>query len=269
MIEDINGKDMLLVIDVGNTHITLGVYAGLDLIANFRLTTSMERTADEFGITLFSFFRTKNIDPLGVSGVIISSVVPKVMHPLTNSIRRFFNIDPMVVSPDLATGITINTDNPKEVGADRFVDIVAAYHIYGGPALVIDFGTATTYDYVDENGLFDFAITSPGIEISARALWVQTAKLPEIEIKKPDSIKARNTVTSMQSGLVYGQIGQTEYIIKKVKESVGKEIKVVVTGGLGKIICPETDMIDIYNENLIFEGMRIIYGKNKDAIEKM
>ena len=137
---------MLVVIDVGNTNITLGVYNQDELIANFRLTTKMQRTSDEFGITILSFFRTKDINPLSIEAVLISSVVPKVMHSLTNGIRKYFNLEPMIVGPGVKTGISIKTENPKEVGADRIVDIAAAYHIYGGPALVIDFGTATTYD---------------------------------------------------------------------------------------------------------------------------
>lgn len=254
---------MLVVIDVGNTNITLGVYNSDELIANFRLTTKLQRTSDEFGITLFSFFQTKNINPQAVEDVLISSVVPKIMHSLTNAIRKYFNIEPMIVGPGIKTGISIKTENPREVGADRIVDIAAAYHIYGGPALVIDFGTATTYDYVNENGEFEFGVTSPGIEISAQALWTQAAKLPEIEIKKPATIMCRNTITSMQGGLVYGYIGQTEYIIQKVKEAVGKEIKVVATGGLGRIIYNETDMIDVYDPDLAFKGMKVIYQKNK------
>ena len=254
---------MLVVIDVGNTNITLGVYDQDELIANFRLTTKLQRTSDEFGITLFSFFQTKNIDPKGVEDVLISSVVPKIMHSLTNAIRKYFNIEPIIVGPGIKTGISVKTENPREVGSDRIVDIAAAYHIYGGPALVIDFGTATTYDYVNENGEFEFGVTSPGIEISAQALWTQAAKLPEIEIKKPATIMCRNTITSMQGGLVYGYIGQTEYIIKKVKEAVGKDIKVVATGGLGRIIYNETDMIDIYDPDLAFKGMKVIYHKTK------
>ncbi|MDO4926449.1 MAG: type III pantothenate kinase [Turicibacter sp.] len=254
---------MLVVIDVGNTNITLGVYDRDELIANFRLTTKLQRTSDEFGIALFSFFQTKNINPQAVEDVLISSVVPKIMHSLTNAIRKYFNIEPMIVGPGIKTGISIKTENPREVGADRIVDIAAAYHIYGGPALVIDFGTATTYDYVNEFGEFEFGVTSPGIEISAQALWTQAAKLPEIEIKKPATIMCRNTITSMQGGLVYGYIGQTEYIIQKVKEAVGKEIKVVATGGLGRIIYNETDMIDVYDPDLAFKGMKVIYQKNR------
>ena len=254
---------MLVVIDVGNTNITLGVYNQDELIANFRLTTKMQRTSDEFGITILSFFRTKDINPLSIEAVLISSVVPKVMHSLTNGIRKYFNLEPMIVGPGVKTGISIKTENPKEVGADRIVDIAAAYHIYGGPALVIDFGTATTYDYVNEFGEFEFGVTSPGIEICAQALWTQAAKLPEIEIKKPESIVCRNTITSMQGGLVFGYIGQTEYIIKKVKEQVGKDLKVIATGGLGRIIFNETDMIYVYDPDLGFKGMKIIYQKTK------
>ena len=254
---------MLVVVDVGNTNITLGVYNEDELIANFRLTTKLQRTSDEFGIALFSFFQTKNINPQDVEDVLISSVVPKIMHSLTNAIRKYFNIEPIIVGPGIKTGISIKTENPKELGADRIVDIAAAYHIYGGPTLVIDFGTATTYDYVNEFGEFEFGVTSPGIEICAQALWTQAAKLPEIEIKKPESIVCRNTITSMQGGLVYGYIGQTEYIIKKVKEAVRKDIKVIATGGLGRIIYNETDMIDVYDPDLAFKGMKVIYHKNK------
>ena len=254
---------MLVVVDVGNTNITLGVYKKQNLIADFRLTTKMERTADEFGITLFSFFRTKDINPREVEGVIVSSVVPKVMHSLKNSIRKYFNLEPMIVGPGVKTGISVKTENPKEVGADRIVGVVAAYHIYDGPALVIDFGTATTYDYVNEKGEFEFGLISPGIEISAQALWTQAAKLLEIEIKKPESIRCRNSVTSMQGGLVYGYIGQVEYIIRKIKEEVNQDLKVIATGGLGRIIYQETDMIDIYDVGLAFKGMKTIYEKTK------
>ena len=257
---------MLVVIDVGNTNITLGVYNQDELIANFRLTTKMQRTSDEFGVTILSFFRTKDINPLAIEDVLISSVVPKVMHSLTNAVRRYFNLEPMIVGPGIKTGISIKTENPKEVGADRIVDIAAAYHIYGGPALVIDFGTATTYDYVNENGEFEFGVISPGIELCAQALWTQAAKLPEIEIEKPASIVAKNTITSMQGGLVYGYIGQTEYIIKKIKEETGKDLKVIATGGLGRIISNETDMIDVYDPDLAFKGMKVIYNKTKGLV---
>ncbi|MCL1949655.1 MAG: type III pantothenate kinase [Turicibacter sp.] len=250
---------MLLMIDVGNTNITVGVFKGDTFVGNFRLTTKMQRTSDEFGITLFSIFRTKDLNPADVEGVLISSVVPKVMHSLNNAIRKYFDIEPMILGSQALTGISIKTENPKELGADRIVDIAAVYHIYGGPALVIDFGTGTTYDYVNEKGEFEFGLIAPGIEISGQALWTGAAKVPEIEIKKPASIRCRNTITSMQGGLVFGYVGQTEYIIQKVKEEVGVPMKVIATGGLGRIIYNETDMIDIYDVDLPFKGMKIIY----------
>ena len=188
----------------------------------------------------------------------------KIMHALNGALVRYLKTPPLIVGPGIKTGIRITSDNPREIGADRIVDAVAAYTLYGGPVLVLDFGTATTYDLVDENGDFGVGITAPGIRISAKALWEDTAKLPEIEIKKPKSILARETITSMQAGLVYGQIGQTEYIVRQVKKEFGREdIKVIATGGLGRIIADETQAIDIYNSALTLEGLRILYEKNK------
>ena len=206
------------------------------------------------------------MEPSKINGSIIASVVPNVMHSLTGAIRRYLQIEPLVVSAGIRTGIRITAENPKEIGPDRIVDVVAAYEKYGGPVLVLDFGTATTYDLVTEDGRFGVGITAPGIRISAKALWEDTAKLPEIEIKKPDSILARETVSSMQAGLVYGQIGQTEYIIRQVKKETGYEnLKVVATGGLGRIIADETDAIDVYDSALTLDGLRILYEKNRKA----
>jgi type III pantothenate kinase len=177
---------------------------------------------------------------------------------------KYFGIKPMVVSAGIKTGIRIATENPKQVGADRIVDAVAAYTIYGGPVIVIDFGTATTYDLVEPDGTFGCGVTAPGIRTSARALWGDAAMLPAIEIRKPASILARETVSSMQAGLVYGYIGQTEYIIKKLKEESGyTDAKVVATGGLGNIIVNEMDCIDVYDPQLTLTGLRLIYEKNK------
>lgn len=252
---------MITVIDVGNTNITIGVMRGEEIIASFRLTTSQRRTSDEFVAVFYGLFGTNGINQKQVEGVVISSVVPKVMHSLRNSIYKFFDLEPIIVGPGIKTGIQIKTENPESVGADRIVDLVAGNYLYGGPLIVIDFGTATTYDYLNADGVFEFGLTSPGIETSAIALWSKAAQLPEIEIKKPTSIKCKNTITSMQGGLIFGYIGQTEYIIKKIKEEVG-EASVIATGGLGRIIYNETDMIDEYDPNLSFKGMKIIYDKN-------
>ena len=253
---------MITVIDVGNTNITIGVMQEDKVIASFRLTTSQRRTSDEFVAVFYGLFRTNKINQKLVEGVVISSVVPKIMHSLRNSIYKFFNLEPIIVGAGIKTGIIIKTENPKSVGADRIVDLVAGHYMYGGPLIVVDFGTATTYDYLNASGVLEFGLISPGIETSAIALWSKAAQLPEIEIKKPRNIKCKNTVTSMQGGLIFGYIGQTEYIIKKIKDEVG-EAKVIATGGLGRIIYNATDKINEYDPALSFKGMKIIYDKNK------
>ncbi len=255
---------MLLVLDVGNTNITCGIYDGANLTTTFRLMSKTPRTSDEFGMTICSVAERCGADVAAIDGAIIASVVPDVMHSLIAGVKKYLNINPLVVGPGVKTGINIDTPNPKEIGPDRIVDAVAAYELYGGPILVLDFGTATTYDLVSEDGSFKVGITAPGVRISAQALWTGTAKLPEIEIAMPRSILATDTIWSMQAGLMYGQIGQTEYIIKQVKKETGlDELKVVATGGLGRLISNETDMIDEYNSDLTLEGLRLIYAKNR------
>lgn len=254
---------MILVIDVGNTNITCGAYDKEKLVTTFRITTKIPRTSDEYGMMLTDLLKMNGIAKDQVEGSIIASVVPNVMHALVGACIRYIGSNPLVVGPGTKTGIKVTTDNPREIGADRIVDVVAAYEKYGGPVLVIDFGTATTYDLVTADGCFGAGITAPGIGISARALWEGAAKLPEIEIRKPVNILAKETVTSMQAGLVYGQIGQTEYIVNQVKKESGlANLKVVATGGLGRIIADETDAIDVYDKTLTLDGLRIIYGKN-------
>ena len=255
---------MLLVIDVGNTNVTMGVLDGENLKETFRLTTRTSRTSDEYGLAICDLIEHRAIAIEEVRDVIISSVVPDVMYSLINGIVKYFHTTPLIVGPGIKTGIRLATENPKQIGADRIVDAVGAYELYGGPVLVIDFGTATTYDLILEDGSFVAGVTSPGIRLSANALWQGTAKLPKFEILKPKSILAKETISSMQAGLVYGYIGQTEYIIKKVKEEAKlKEMKVVATGGLGKIIADETDMIEVYDNRLTLKGLRLIYEKNK------
>ncbi len=255
---------MFLVVDVGNTNISFGVFEGKELKASFRFMSKVMRTSDEYGVLILDMLSKHGLDKNLVEGVIIASVVPNVMHSLNNGVVKYLNCNPIIVGPGIKTGIKLGSANPKEIGADRIVDVVAAYELYGGPILVIDFGTATTYDLVTKDGEFSIGITSPGIRISAKALWEDTAKLPEIEIVKPKSILASDTISSMQAGLVYGQIGQTEYIISRVKKETGiNDLKVVATGGLGRIISDETDMIDEYNSRLTLDGLRILYERNR------
>lgn len=255
---------MLLVVDVGNTNITLGVFDGEELNGTFRMTTKLPRTSDEYGIELRQLIECQGLKSTDITAIIVASVVPDVMHSLGSAMIKYFGIKPMVVSAGIKTGIRIATENPKQVGADRIVDAVAAYTIYGGPVIVIDFGTATTYDIVGPDGTFEGAVIAPGIRTSAQALWGQAAMLPAIEIKKPASIMGKETISSMQAGIVYGQIGQVEYIVKKIREESGYlDAKVVASGGLGNIIAKETDYIDYYDPQLTLKGLKMIYEKNK------
>ena len=256
---------MLLAIDVGNTNLTFGLFdKNEELMASFRITTKIPRTSDEYGVLILSMLFAKNVKAEDIEGVMIASVVPGIMHSLNSAVIKYLGKNPMQVGVGTKTGLKLPVANPAEMGADRIVDAVAGLELYGGPVLVIDFGTATTYDLITADAEFIAGLTSPGIKISANALWNEAAKLPEIEIKKPDSILAKNTVTSMQAGLVYGYIGQVEYIIKKVREEAGlPDMKVVATGGLGRIIYGETDMIDVYDPDLTLKGILLIYKKQK------
>ena len=255
---------MILVIDVGNTNITFGVFDGQELKTSFRMMSKNAHISDEYGVHLLAMLGMNGIANEDIEGVMIASVVPQVMHALVNSILKYIEKKPYIVGPGIKTGIKITIDNPREVGPDLIVDAVAAYELYGGPVLVIDYGTATTYVPINEKGEFYAGVVSPGIRISAKALWEGTAKLPEIEIKKPDSILARETISSMQAGLIYGQIGQSKYIINEMKKASGcPEMKVVATGGLGRLISEETEGIDIYDPNLTLNGLRILYEKNR------
>lgn len=255
---------MLLVIDVGNTNITLGVFKKEELLGTFRMTTKLPRTSDEYGIMLKELIERQGISSKDINAVIIASVVPDIMHSLGSAMIKYFGIKPVIVSAGIKTGIRIVTENPKQVGADRIVDAVAAYTLYGGPVIVIDFGTATTYDIVGPDATFEGAVIAPGIRTSAQAMWGQAAMLPAIEIKKPDTILAKETVSSMQAGIVFGQIGQVEYIVERIRRESGyRDAKVVASGGLGNIIARETEVIDVYDPQLTLKGLRIIYEKNK------
>lgn len=272
--QQLNGKErltsMIIAIDVGNTNITVGAFKGDEIKACFRITTKMPRTSDEYGMLLINLLEQNHIRHEEIDDAIIASVVPNVMHSLAGAVIKYLGIKPIIIEPGIKTGIRIVTENPRQIGTDRIVDAAAAFEIYGGPVLVLDFGTATTYDLVDKDGSFVSGVTAPGIRISARALWEDAAKLPEIEIRKPASILAKETISSMQAGLVYGQIGQTEYIVRHmIAEAAMGEIKVVATGGLGRIIANETSMIDVYDPNLTLKGMNLIYKKQNRKTGKI
>lgn len=255
---------MLLAVDVGNTDISFGLFRASDLITRFRVTVKVPRSSDEYGELICTILQQKGYSPSEVKEVIIASVVPKIMYSFTSGIIKYLDCHPLVVGAGIRTGIRIETANPKEIGPDRIVDAVSAYEQYGGPIIVVDYGTATTYDLVTAEGVFQGGVISPGIRISANALWNNTANLPEIEIKRPDVVIAKDTITSMQAGLFYGTVGQSEYIIRRIKEESGLvDAKVVATGGLGKIIADNTDEIQVYDADLTLRGLQIIYEKQK------
>lgn len=256
---------MVLTIYVGNTHIVMGVMRQDQIITRFKLTTQIKRTSDEYGITLLEMLSQKQIPVEAIEGVIIASVVPDMMYSLKNSVKKYLNQQPLVVGEGIKTGINIRTDHPKEVGAGRIANCVAAYQMMEDACIAIDFGTATTYDIVSREGDLVAAITSPGLKICAQALWQNSAQLPQVEIRKTKHIlDAKNTMTSIQTGLVYGYIGQVEYIIKEVRKAMNEPgMKVIATGGLAKIIMEGTKLIDHYDALLTLKGLNIIYDKNR------
>ena len=255
---------MLLTIDVGNTNITMGVFEEELLSGMFRMTTKRPRTSDEYGMTICGILEHRSIDPGKIKAVIIASVVPDIMHSLTSGIIKYLHTTPLIVSADSDTGILVNTDNPSRTGPDRIVNAVAGYAISKGPAIVIDFGTATTYDLIGPDGTLEACIIAPGIETAGRSLWGGAAMLPAIQIQMPDTALARDTVTGMQGGLVFGAIGQTEYIVKRMKEESGyTDAYVIATGGLAKKIIPYCRRKILLDETLLLKGLAIIYRKNR------
>lgn len=257
---------MILVLDVGNTNIVLGVYKQNDLIMECRLSTDSRRTSDEYGIQVKELFDLHNLSINDIEGVIISSVVPNIMYSLEHMIRKYFKTNPVIVGPGVKTGINIKYDNPKEVGADRIVNAVAAHEIYKKSLIIIDFGTATTFCVITQNGDYLGGVICPGMQIASDALFERAAKLPRVELSKPKNIICKNTVSSMQSGIIYGYIGQVDYIVNKIKKEMKdlneSEPLVVATGGLSNLIYECSTTIDIVNPILTLQGLKIIYEKN-------
>lgn len=258
---------MILVIDVGNTNIVFGVYRDEALLAEWRLSTDPNKTADEYGISFLGLLEDRNFTPADIEGVIISSVVPDVMYPLEHMLRKYFNKKAIIVRHGIKTGINIKYDNPKLLGADRIVNAVAAHTQYRRSLIIIDFGTATTYCAVTASGDHLGGTICPGIRISAEALSERAAMLPRIELEKPSRAIGKNTVASIQSGLINGYVGQVELIVEKTKEemmAMGEEEPLVVaTGGLSKLIARETGCIDVVDPILSLEGLRLLYLKNR------
>lgn len=257
---------MLLVIDVGNTNLVLGVYENQKMLVDWRLSTAVPRTADEYGIAVINLFEKAEIDFSGIDAVIVSSVVPTIMYSLEHMIRKYFKVEPIIVGPGVKTGMNIKYDNPKEVGADRIVNAVAAHELYNRSLIIIDFGTATKFCAVGKNSDYYGGAICPGIKTSIDALFEKAAKLPRIELIKPPTVICKNTIQNMQSGIIYGSVGQVDYIVSKMKKEMlgfGEDDPyVVATGGLSKLIARESTEIDIVNSYLTLEGLRIIYEKN-------
>lgn len=248
--------------DVGNTNIVLGVYEGDTLKYYWRIETNRNRTEDEYGMLIKALFEHEGQSIRDVTGIIISSVVPPIMFFLEKMCEKYFGIKPFIVGPGIKTGLNIKYENPREVGADRIVNAVAAIHEYGSPLIIVDFGTATTYCFVNEEKQYLGGAIAPGIQISTEALYTKAAKLPRIEIAPPERIIGRNTVEAMQAGVVYGYVGQVDGIVSRMRAYSKKRPTVIATGGLAELIAKESKEIDIVDPLLTLKGLHLIYNRN-------
>lgn len=253
---------MLLAIDVGNTHIMLGVYREDEILVYWRIATHRDSTEDELGMVVKNLLQNSDLRLSDISAIAISSVVPPLMYSLERMSQKYFNLEPLIIGPGIKTGLNIVTDNPREVGADRIVNAVAALKLYGGPLIIVDFGTATTFCAVSEAGDYLGGVIAPGIGISLEALFDRAAKLPRVEIIRPAKVIGKDTITSMQSGIVFGYVGQVDGIVRRMIAELGNKPKIIATGGFAALIARESETICTVNPLLTLEGLRIIDNLN-------
>ncbi len=254
---------MLLAIDVGNTNIVFGVFRGEKLVASWRAETDVHRMADEYAMLLRSLLETCELTFKDISGCILACVVPPLTTTMRELAERYLGQTPVIVSSGIKTGVRIRTDNPPEVGADRVVNALAAHRLYGGPCVVIDFGTATTFDAVSREGDHLGAAIAPGVGVAAEALFLRAAKLPRIELVAPPNVIGKNTTHAMQSGVIFGYVGLVEGLVARLRKELGPDMKVIATGGLAPIIARETKVIEVVNPDLTLEGLRFMYDLNR------
>ena len=254
---------MIFTMDIGNTNIKTALFDGDRMVQYWRLTTNKMMSSDEYGILLANLFRHNGLNMKDVSGIIMSSVAPSINFTIEHMVQNYFGIQPMMVVPGIKTGINLKYDNPRELGSDRIANAVAAWELYGGPCIFIDFGTATTFGVMSARGEFLGGAICPGLKLASEALVDRAAKLPNFELVKPESAIGRNTITNLQSGIVYGHVGLVTYLIQKMKQELNApEAKVIATGGLALLVAGETDMIDVLDGTLTLKGLRLIYEKN-------